>query len=321
MVEVITNKNRIPTSFDAKLITLQRLLIVITIPMFVGIVSSLVYSQPQPQPPAPVTHNYQPEITIPPSPAQEIDNNVVPKYNVGTLLYFSVSDPTTPITQYITSPSQISWQIVPPSPNFRQVDNNLGAVFTSSEPASFTILVAIATSAPSEPANENKNLKVHLLSKQFTVGKLPTPPPDPQPDPDPTPQPDPPDPNPTPAPIPEPGLRVLIIEEVNNRSSLPRTQLTLLTSTSFRKFLNESCVKANIPNPVPEWRLFDKDSSLDNESSLWKKAFQRFHNTTITPSPTVPWLIVSNGKKGFEGPLPKTEDETITLIKKYVLNQ
>lgn len=275
--------------------------------------------QPQPQPPSPPSnHTYQPEITVP-TPAID-DNNAVPKYNVGTLLYFSVSDPAIPISQYITSPDQISWQIVPPSPNFRQVDNNLGAVFTSSEPASFTILVAIATPSPSlsEPANENKNLKVHLLSKQFTVGKLPTPPPDPQPPNPPDPNPLPPDPNPTPAPIPESGLRVLIIEEVNNRSSLPRTQLTLLTSTSFRKFLNESCVKANIPNPVPEWRLFDKDSSLDNESSLWKKAFQRFHNTTITPSPTVPWLIVSNGKKGFEGPLPKTEEETITLIKKYV---
>ena len=32
---------------------------------------------------------------------------------------------------------------------------------------------------------------------------------------------------------------------------------------------------------------------------------------------SLPWLIVSNGRSGYSGPLPLTIDETMQILKRY----
>lgn len=125
----------------------------------------------------------------------------------------------------------------------------------------------------------------------------------------PGPEPKPPGPTPDPAPIPVAGLRVLIVEETGERSKLPANQALILGSTVIRSWLNSACAKG-ADGKTPEYRIFDKDVSLAAESKVWQDAMAR-------PRTQVPWLIISNGKTGYEGALPATVDETLALLKKF----
>ncbi len=123
-------------------------------------------------------------------------------------------------------------------------------------------------------------------------------PPDPNP-----PKPDPPKPDPpSPAPIPLPGFRVLVVYE----SSTANNTLGVIAAKSVQDYLAAKCIK---DGAASEWRVWDKDVKLDNVKQHWKDAMAR-------PRTTIPWLIISNGTSGYEGPLPKTVDETLALLKK-----
>ncbi len=56
--------------------------------------------------------------------------------------------------------------------------------------------------------------------------------------------------------------------------------------------------------------MWDAGVDASQESQLWQDALKRKRGA-------LPWLVISNGKSGFEGPLPATVDETLTLLKKY----
>lgn len=121
--------------------------------------------------------------------------------------------------------------------------------------------------------------------------------------------PDPPDPKPDPAPIPEAGFRVLFIYETADLGTYPKEQQAALTSQEIRQYLNAKCVLGP-DGKTPERRFYDKDVDLSGESKLWQKAMQR-------PRGPMPWLIVSNGSTGYEGPVPANIAETLKLLKKY----
>ncbi len=132
-----------------------------------------------------------------------------------------------------------------------------------------------------------------------TVGTPgPTPvPPGPNP-----PKPDPPKPDPippSPPPIPAAGLHVLVVYE----TSVANDVLKIVQSKDVFDYLNARCA----PDGV---RYYDKDAKLDNAAQKWKDAMAR-------PRTSIPWIIISNNSGGFEGPLPKTKDELLTLLKKY----
>jgi hypothetical protein len=116
-----------------------------------------------------------------------------------------------------------------------------------------------------------------------------------------------------PPPITEPGFRVLVIEETAERGKLPKDQLTILTSTEVRAYLNAKCVKGP-DGKTPEYRFFDKDTDLSHESEVWQKAMAAAKGTQGF---VVPWLIVSDGKKGEDGPLPANVADMMTELKKY----
>ncbi len=141
------------------------------------------------------------------------------------------------------------------------------------------------------------------------VGEVPpgpTPPPVP-PGPEP-PKPDPPTPQP-PSPIPAEGFRALIIYESAELSKMPPVQRTILYSKTVHDYLNAKCALSP-DGKKKEWWIVDKDTDMSNLAKHWQDAMKR-------PRTQVPWIIISNGKTGFEGPLPLTVSETVQLLKKY----
>ena len=137
---------------------------------------------------------------------------------------------------------------------------------------------------------------------EVIVGDGPVPP-------TPDPEPIPPQPDPDPAPIPEVGFRVLIVEDIKQRIKLPPEQLDILFNKKVREYLNTKCV-ADKDGKTRAWRIWPQDVDASSESKTWQDAMKRKRTTT-------PWIIVSDGKKGYEGPLPKDVDATLELLKKY----
>lgn len=109
------------------------------------------------------------------------------------------------------------------------------------------------------------------------------------------------------APIKAPGFRILIVEESNERNKLPASQVAIFTSAAVTEYANQKCVKVS---GVPEFRVFDQHTPLTSESETWKEAM-------AVARTSLPWLICSDGRRGFSGPLPKTVDETLEILKRY----
>ncbi len=140
------------------------------------------------------------------------------------------------------------------------------------------------------------------------VGKAPPVPPGPEPPKPPVP-PVPPTPTPDPAPIVEEGFRVLVVFQDKELAKLPIKQQSILFSKNVRAYLNDKCASDN-GGQKAYWFLDAEAKFADNMPPWVKRTFDRKRDA-------VPWIIVSNGKTGWEGPLPKDETETLTLLKKY----
>lgn len=128
--------------------------------------------------------------------------------------------------------------------------------------------------------------------------------------PKPDPKPDDPKPDPNkPAPIDGVGLRVMMVYESASDEALSLGHKRVLYGVKFRKFLSENCVK-DVDGKSSEWRFIDKDTQYTDATNRWVKALTR-------PRATTPWIVVSNGVTGYEGPLPESETEAIELVSKY----
>lgn len=150
------------------------------------------------------------------------------------------------------------------------------------------------------------NKKVERASFTFTVSGDPKPP-DPGPGPGPDPKPPTPDPD-NPAPIPVKGFRVLIVYESAELSKYSAQQQAILTGKTVRDYLNANCVAG--PKEQKEWWILDKDADVSAIAKHWQDAMKR-------PRKSTPWIIVSDGVKGYEGALPASVADTISLLKKY----
>ena len=107
------------------------------------------------------------------------------------------------------------------------------------------------------------------------------------------------DPTPTPTPIPTAGLRVLIVKESSQKQSG--------LSKEVADYLNAKCVKVN---NQPEWRWYDPNQNMANESKIWQDAMSRKRDS-------LPWVLISDGTKGFEGPWPDSKEAQLELLRKY----
>ena len=116
-----------------------------------------------------------------------------------------------------------------------------------------------------------------------------------------------------PAPIPADGYRVLIVYDAKQLSSLPKDQLNAMYSGDVRLFLNANCA-AGPDGKTKEWRIWDVNENVSAVPKLWQDAHARAKGAKDFKAP---WIIVSNGTTGFEGPLPANTDDLLTLLKKY----
>lgn len=134
------------------------------------------------------------------------------------------------------------------------------------------------------------------------IGKpKPPTPPEPGPPPDPKPVPD------EKAPIPVVGYRIMVVYETLDTGKLTKGQMAALLGEATRDWMLSKAAKVN---GQPEIRYFDPDQKMGGESQLWKDAFAR-------PRQSLPWLLVSNGKTGYEGPLPKELPDILAILQKH----
>lgn len=171
------------------------------------------------------------------------------------------------------------------------------AVVTAQKPGKYRLLAYTSDEkGPSEPA----------ITTVVVAGvEPPTPPVPPVP---PTP-PTPPTPPVPPAPIPVAGLRVLIVEEAMDRAKLPAAQAAIIFDARVREYLNTKCV-VGPDGRTREWNIFDQNVYTGDTSKLWQDAMKRKRDS-------LPWILISDGKTGYEGPLPPTVEDTLNLLKKY----
>lgn len=142
----------------------------------------------------------------------------------------------------------------------------------------------------------------------------------PQPVPPVPPGPNPPGPNPPgpdPPPIPGEGFRVLILLESADRSKLTPAQLNAIDGGATIDYLNKHCVKEGGTRNWPEWRVWDVNIDASKASSLWQSALTQGLTGIMKHSgqlPVYPWVVVSNGKAGYNGPMPA---DFLKLLKTY----
>lgn len=142
-------------------------------------------------------------------------------------------------------------------------------------------------------------------SVSFAIGDVPTPP-DPKP-------PNPPDPKPDPkvVPIPLVGFRVLVIEETSQRGKLTPGQFNFMFSAASRGWLD---TVTTMETGQPGYRIYDKDATGNNDTQQWPRdALKRQRGSEL------PWIIISNGTTGFEGPMPASESDIKALVQKYMV--
>jgi hypothetical protein len=199
---------------------------------------------------------------------------------------------------------EYSWQIEPAG---------VTSIYGSNDKETFVVLMNLTRGKAAEKqyfvsfvSYDAKQHDTHTITLKGPVTPEPPVPPGPTPVP-PTP-PTPPVPPPTPAPISEPGFRVLIVYEAADMPTYPIETQMILTGVDIRDFLKANCVAED---KHPGFRIYDKDVNLGGELEVWKQAMTRERSA-------VPWVLISNGTTGFEGPLPKTPSEFLELCKKYL---
>ncbi len=126
-----------------------------------------------------------------------------------------------------------------------------------------------------------------------------------------------PDPQPPPVPITtnpftDPGFRVLMVYEEDDKGKYPDSQLIAMRAFDVRDYMDKNCIKVN---NQPEGRVLDYDTPMENDTKLWQDVMtlvkSKYKKTDL------PVAIIGKGKDGYIGPLPKDATDTLTLIKKY----
>lgn len=250
-------------------------------------------------PATPVPPGPGPVIPIPgPTPVVKLTAGQIYVIEADVAAMVTTSPPGLATVTVDSGPIKIRGQFVE-SPGKNQTKVFSGKTVYTIEPSGVGRVEIIVV--PTGAVNE-KDIQRTLLD--VDDGTKPIPPPVP-----PTP-PAPPTPPKPPAPIAEKGLRVLIVYDGDKLPNAPASLQTILFSTALRTWMSANCVKG-ADGKSPEWRVWSSDIDTTGESDIWQKAMKRNH-------PTLPWILISNGDTGYEGPLPTTSPADVqTLMEKY----
>lgn len=108
-------------------------------------------------------------------------------------------------------------------------------------------------------------------------------------------------PGPTPAPIPVAGLHVLLVFETADLSRYPPSMVASWSAASVDAYLKAKGAAV---------RRWDANVDTSGAEKKWQDAMKR-------PRAGLPWIIVSNGTTGYEGPPPATATELLALLKTF----
>lgn len=185
----------------------------------------------------------------------------------------------------------VIWDI---SPEDKADSEDIGAgkLVFSGPAANYTIKARVIEVQP------DGTVKVTTLRWLTTIGGIQ---PGPGPGPDPT-------PSPGNAPFPGDGFRVLIVYDGETVDKLPTAQHDVLFAKDVRDYLNAKTKTGS--GGWKDFRIYSIKYDLSGDDRMWQDAMKR-------PRSSLPWIIVSNGTQWFEGPLPGTIADTLTLLKKY----
>jgi len=186
-----------------------------------------------------------------------------------------------------------AWTLANSDKTFLPTDGGTKALFASGKSGKYIFVLSASDS-----------VGLAQTKHTLTIGE-----PEPEPPVPPGPDPKPPEPEPLPpAPIPDAGFRVLIVYETGDATKYPWETNAIIYGADVRKFLDTNCVKEN---GQPGYRIYDPDVNIGGDLEVWKQAITR-------PRTSLPWVVISNGKAGFEGPLPKTPTAFLELCQKYL---
>ena len=155
------------------------------------------------------------------------------------------------------------------------------------------------------PFGLKADAEIQTVSVDVTGPQAPLPPPKPVP-PDPPPKP------PTPKDSPFPGvsgLHVLVVYQDRKLATLPPAQQSVLFAASVRNYLNAKC-PVGPDGRTRQWRMWDAEVDASGADKLWRDAFARPRGGEF-------WILLSNGRESYEGPLPENVDKMLELLKKY----
>lgn len=114
-----------------------------------------------------------------------------------------------------------------------------------------------------------------------------------------------------PSPISTPA--VLITFDSAKQTALPKEQQAILFDDDVWQYLS-SHLPFGPDGKTKEVRIWDwKVDPVSDPSVACKAAFAR-------PRAAPEWVVISNGKTGFEGPLPANKQDAFSLFKKYLEN-
>ena len=226
------------------------------------------------------------------------------KLKVGEFEIVEPSKDAKPLQfQYLTNKSYWLWRVKPNQPfglvGVRRGDSERKQHFFEAKPYEWAIIEAKAQGSEIVVVNRNGANKEQdppeEVDRILVVVGQPVPPPEPTPTP------------PQPTPIPGDGFRVLIVRETKDLSNLPASQVAIFSAREVREYLGTKCV---LEGNQRAFRIWDQDTDVSREAQHWQDAMKRKRDS-------LPWLLVTNGKEGYEGPLPKDVPEMMALLKKY----
>ena len=102
------------------------------------------------------------------------------------------------------------------------------------------------------------------------------------------------------APIEVSKYTVVIIEETEQRSGIPQSQLNAIKSQIWKDY---------VKGQGGQWRVLDPHADISKEDS-WVK------DSLSLSRESLPWLVFASPESGYSGPLPTTLEEFLEVIKK-----